>query len=122
MSSKPQQFIQFQIDFTSAVQAGARLDYLQFGVSVPPVASQVLAEITPVAVPAGEESNFTYKLRPQIAPDDLGFDSIEIDVPGALKGVDAVRISGTPVEFEIRHLGRQRVCRADPEDRFRAHR
>ena len=104
VSSKPQQFIQFQIDFTSVVQAGARLDYLQFGVSVPPVASQVLAEITPVAVPAGEESNFTYKLRPQIAPNDLGFDSIEIDVPGALKGVDAVRISGTPVEFEIRHL------------------
>ncbi len=97
----PQQFVQIRADFTSSQSAAGQLDYLQFAVSIPPVASQALAEIVPVAAPAGEVISFTYKLKPNFEQGDLGFDSITIDTPMRAASVDAVRISDAPVEFEV---------------------
>lgn len=91
--TKPRRFVQFKADFNSTRgEAGSRIDYLQFEVSHPPVASEVVAEIVPTAVPVGELTQFTYKIAPTIAGEDLGFDSIEIKTPIAPAGVDAVRI------------------------------
>ena len=84
---------------------GSQLDYVQFAVSIPPVASRALAEIVPVAVPPGQVTSFTYKLRPTIDSEDLGFDSIGIDTPTKAKSVDQVRISGVPVDFEVVKMG-----------------
>ena len=104
--SKPRQFIQVRADFESTDKASGQLDYLQFAVSIPPVASATLAEITPMVSPAGEAASFTYKIKPRFKPGDLGFDSISIDTPAQALGVDAVRIGGIGVEFEVVELSR----------------
>ena len=101
---KPRRYVQFSADFHSTRDQGSQLDYVQFAVSDPPIATQVLAEITPNAVQAGEPAAFTYVLTPVFNLRDLGFDSIEIDTPSLPDGVDAVRISGEEVGFEIRRL------------------
>ena len=90
---RPHAFVQLRADFSSSkAQAGARLDFLQFAVSSPPAASQVVAEIEPRQVPLAELTRFTYKLRPDIGELDLGFDTIEIETPAAPASVDEVRI------------------------------
>ena len=103
-ADKPRRYVQFSADFHSIRDQGSQLDYVQFAVSDPPIATQVLAEITPGAVQAGEPVAFTYVLTPVFSPRDLGFDSIEIDTPSLPGGVDAVRISGEEVGFEVRRL------------------
>ena len=102
-ADKPRRYVQFNADFRSIRDQGSQLDYLQFTVSDPPIATQVLAEIAPGAVVPGEKEAFTYVLRPAFNSRDLGFDSIEIDTP-SLAAVDAVRISGQEAAFEVRRL------------------
>ena len=102
-ASKPRQFVQFAVDFTSTEQAGGRLGYLQFEISDRPVASQALAEIVPVRVAAGELTAFTYKLLPRLIGSDLGFDGIEIETPARVASIDQVRLDGIAVDFtEVR--------------------
>jgi hypothetical protein len=103
-ADKPRRYVQFGTDFYSIRDQGSQLDYLQFAVSDPPIATQVLAEIAPVAVAPGQSEAFTYVLTPAFNSRDLGFDSIEIDTPSLPGGVDAVRISGQEVSFEVRRL------------------
>ncbi len=97
----PQRYVQLRADFVSGVAASSQLDYVQFAVSIPPVASQALAEISPVQVLPGEMTPFTYRLRPQLRNEDLGFDSIVIDTPSRAGRIDDVRISGVSVPFEV---------------------
>ena len=66
--------------------------------------SAALAEIEPVEVWAGEATLFTYKVRPHFAVDDLGFDSIAIDTPERPLGVEAVRVDGEEVAYEVVRL------------------
>ena len=103
-ASKPRQFIQLRADFESTDQASGQLDYLQFAVSIPPVASATVAEISPTTSLAGEVASFTYKIKPRFQPGDLGFDSISIDTPAQVLGVDAVRIGGKSAEFAVKAL------------------
>jgi hypothetical protein len=100
---KPRQYVQFRANFLSSVESGGRLGYVQFAVSQPPVATLVSAEITPTRALSGEVTKFTYLLMPQLQAGDLGFDTIEIDTPAAVEGVDAVRFSGEEVAFELVH-------------------
>ena len=102
--SRPRRYVQFKADFLSAEHAGGQLEYLEFSVSIPPLATQVLAEIAPLSAPAGRSTPFTYRLKPSLNAGDLGFDTIEIDTPARPQGVDAVRISGHPVAFELVRL------------------
>ena len=101
----PRQFVQLKADFSStAGSAAGRLDWLQFEVSTPPAASQILAEITPGEAALGEVTPFVFKLLPRFQADDLGFDSIEITTPLAPASIDEVRIGSnvlTPGEFDI---------------------
>ena len=102
VGSKPRQYLQLGVELLSMDRnAGARLDYLQFEVTRPPFASQVLAEITPGHTDLGQVTPFRYKLRPSFGADDNGFDSIEIESPSA-PTVDSVRIGSrilTRAEF-----------------------
>ncbi|MBT4501849.1 MAG: hypothetical protein HOC74_29225 [Gemmatimonadetes bacterium] len=97
---KPRRFLQFRADFESTREASGRLDYLEFAVSLPPVASEVVAEIEPTESGAGEVTPFSYRLLPRFQADDLGFDTIEIETPVRAEGVDGVRIGGMEVAFE----------------------
>ena len=101
---KPRQFVQFKIDFTSTLQASGQLDYLQFTASLPPMATQILAEITPTRAPAGEITRFTYRLLPRLEVEDLGFDRIAIRTPVRPQSIEAVRRDGQDVAFEIERL------------------
>jgi len=100
VGDKPRRFLQFRTDFESTRASSGRLDYLEFAVSLPPVASQVVAEIAPTEAGAGEVTSFTYRLLPRFQADDLGFDTIEIETPVRAEGVDGVRIGGVEVVFE----------------------
>ncbi|MSR83396.1 MAG: hypothetical protein EXS58_10810 [Candidatus Latescibacteria bacterium] len=103
-AAEPRRYLQFRADFASTEKAGGQLDYLEFAVSIPPVASAALAEIYPQAAQAGTPTLFTYKLRPRIKREDLGFDSIEIDTPARPLGVEGVRLSGVPVDYQVVRL------------------
>jgi hypothetical protein len=99
-ANRPRRYVRFRSQFTSTVEAGSRLDYIQFQTS-PPLATQVLAEIVPFEAAAGEITPFTYKIKARLEEGDRGFDGIEIGTPTLPAGVDAVRISGENVPFEI---------------------
>ena len=45
--TQPRQFVQLRANFHSTVEAGGRLNFVQFAVSRPPMAALVLAEIAP---------------------------------------------------------------------------
>ena len=100
----PQRYVQLRADFESSRETSGQLDWVQFAVSIPPVAQQAIAEISPAAVPPGEVAAFTYKVRAALASSDLGFDRLDIDTPVQAQSVDAVRISGDPVAFEVMRL------------------
>jgi hypothetical protein len=102
--AKPRRYVQFRADFASTEAAGGRVAYVEFSVSRPPVASAVLAEIVPAVVSTGEVTRFTYKLRPRLTGEDLGFDRIAIDTPARPVGVDSVRIGGEAVAFAVTRL------------------
>ncbi len=97
----PRQFVQVRADFTSEQSASGRLDWVALAVSIPPVAQQAIAEIVPSVVSPGAAAAFTYKVKASIANDDLGFDRLAIDTPARVQSVDAVRLSGQPVAFDI---------------------
>ncbi|MSR83397.1 MAG: hypothetical protein EXS58_10815 [Candidatus Latescibacteria bacterium] len=101
VGSRPRRFVQFKADFLSDDHDGGQLDYLQFSVSIPPLASQVLAEISPVVASAGKPTSFTYRLKPSFNTGDLGFDTVEIDTPARPLGVDGVRVSGRSVDYQL---------------------
>jgi hypothetical protein len=91
------QYLQIKGDIRSSGQAGARLDYLQFAVTTPPVVSDVVAEIVPALTAPGSTTSFTLLLRPDVASGDRGFDAIEVFTPNRPVSVDAVRLSGVDV-------------------------
>ena len=93
-STGPRRYVQVEADFHS----GGRLDYLQFLVSQPPVASRTVAEIEPSQVVARETSRFRYLLLPEITLGDLGFDRIEISTPTRVDSVESVSIDGVLLE------------------------
>ena len=93
LDGKPRRFLQIKADFISTRgSSGSVLDFLQIGVSTPPLATEVVAEIFPREARLGETTSFTYKLLPRIQGDDLGFDSIQINTPLSPASVDGVRI------------------------------
>lgn len=102
--SKPRRFVQFQIGIESTLDATGRLDYVQFEVSDPPIATNAIAEISPTVVAAGTPTPFTFKLLPILQSGDLGFDHIEIDTPVQAEGIDAVRHGGVNVPFDVVRL------------------
>jgi hypothetical protein len=118
-ADKPRRYVQIKVDFTSQKEAGGRLDFLQFSVSNPPVATQVLAEIAPAIVKAGDVTDFTYSILPQFNLEDLGFDTIEIETPVEVISIDQVRVSGQEVDFAVLRSDAQgfalKIPRMDPQ-------
>ena len=92
---QPRRYVQFQAVLSSdrPVDAHSSLGFLEFEVTKPPIASSAVAEITPVQVNPREITRFNYMVLPQFAPDDLGFDSIEILTPVRVTSVDSIILS-----------------------------
>ena len=49
----PQRYVQLRADFSSSRETSGQLDWIQFAVSIPPVAQQAIAEIMPAARASG---------------------------------------------------------------------
>ena len=94
VSPGPRRFIQLKADFTSTVEDGGRIDYIQFRASVPPAVRRLVGEIFPVAAEVGKATHFTYYLKPTIRSGDTSFDGVEISTPSGVASVDSLRIAG----------------------------
>ena len=92
VSPGPRRFIQIRTDFTSTVEDGGQLDYIEFMVSSPPSVSEIVGEIYPVETQIGVPTQFTYFISPSIGAGDSSFDGVEISTPSGIKSVDALRI------------------------------
>ena len=103
IGDRPRRFAQVRADFHSRPEAGGRLNYLQFAASQP-WATHIIAEIEPTQVRPGQTTSFTYKLLPRFDGDEAGFDQVEIDTPGHIVSVDAVRIDGRDEAFAVARL------------------
>ena len=98
-ATRPRRYVQFQVDFASDIAAGSRLDYVEFTAS-PPAVTALVGEIDPWRVETAQVTQFTYAIRPTIAPDDSGFDHLEISANGgSIVSIDGVRIGGEEVAF-----------------------
>ena len=94
ISPSPNNVFQFRVDFQPDALQGGEVDYVEFSVTKPPLAQNVVGEVYPPEVPLGEISQFTYAVSPTMTPDHSGFDQIEIAAPFGFAGVDSVRATG----------------------------
>ena len=101
LSPAPSSVLQLRLDFLSTFRDGGEVEFIEFAATRPPLVEEVVGEIYPLEVPLGEIAQFTYAIRPTIRPQHSGFDQVEIATPFGLAGVDLVKISGNPVEFEM---------------------
>ena len=99
LASRPRRFAQLDVTFRSNQYGTSQLDYLQFAAS-PALATALVAEIDPAVARAGNATTFTFRLRPQLEPDDPGFDTIAIDTPAPPLAVEAVSIGAAATGFE----------------------
>ena len=104
VSPAPNSVFQLQVDFLPTIKGGGDVEFIEFSATIPPLAEEVVGEIFPIEVPLGEESQFTYALRPTIRGegDANGFDQIEISAPFGVSSIDTVRLFGVPIDVEAR--------------------
>lgn len=93
-SPGPNRFFQLRVDFLPLGDRGGAVDYIQFAATKPPLAEDVLGEISPTEVPLGEVSEFAYLINPTIRAAHSGFDQIEISTPFGFVEVDSVAATG----------------------------
>ena len=108
VSLSPREFFQFKVDFFPLGEAGGGLNFLEFRASVPPSASKLVGEISPVRVEVGKVSRFTYAVKPTIEGDDRGFDSLEMSTSSTIMSVNSVRIDDIDVPFDREPLEENR--------------
>ena len=94
VSPSPNRVFQFRIDFQPDALQGGELEFVEFSVTRPPLANNVVGEVYPPTVLLGEVSQFVYTISPTMTPDQSGFDQIEISVPFGFVGVDSVQATG----------------------------
>ena len=98
---KSRQFLQFKADFHSLLgEENSRLDYLQFAVTQPPMASSSRSRNSTRCRRRWRATRFIYKILPQIQLGESGFDTIEIRTPIEPR-IESVSISGTEVEWAV---------------------
>ncbi|MYF93617.1 MAG: hypothetical protein F4184_16550 [Gemmatimonadetes bacterium] len=93
LSPGPQRYLQIQVIFLSSLQQAGALRELEIQFA-PPAALEVVGEIWPQDVSRSESTNFTYSVRPTFAPEDTGFDRLEIFTLTRAEAVHAVRVDG----------------------------
>ena len=99
-ATRPRHYVQFSVDFSSQFLDGGQVDYLEFAVSQPPAATDLVGEVDPWQVEASVLTEFTYAMRATLSPQDRGFDSLELRFPGGrVAEVIGVEIAGDAVVF-----------------------
>ena len=99
-SPSPRRYVQLEAELRADdPQAGIALDALSLIYSRP-LARTAVGEVYPARVEPGEQTDFTYFLRPEFARDSQGFEAIalEASVPLAFR---ALQIDGASVNAEV---------------------
>ena len=97
----PRSYFQFRAFFESrSLSAKAELDSLSIEYSVPPLAKEITAAISPRQTEAAVITPFTYTLEAEIDPEagHIGFDALEIAMP-ARPTFGELRIDGLPTSL-----------------------
>jgi hypothetical protein len=113
VSPSPRRYFQFRVDFLPREQDGAEIRVLEFRASEP-LARGLVGEVWPVVAQVGEETDFTYALKPTIAAQDAGFDRLEILSTSLLGAVREVRVGDTPVQFTVERQDTHHVALGIP--------
>ena len=111
-------YIQFRLFFSSDdARQSAYIDSFSFHFSVPTLAEELAAEITPATIVLGEKNNFDYYIHSTFEPDNDGFDRVEIRTPFKAT-VNRVELDGNPVPFsEVDEQNRNALTIQLDEDR-----
>ena len=100
VASRPRKHLQFSIDFASDFLDGGQVNFLEFAVSSPPAATDLVGEVDPWRAKVAELTEFTYAMRPIFSLQDRGFDSLELHFQGGrVEEVIGVEVAGAPVAF-----------------------
>ena len=100
VSASPRSYFQFKVDFLAKDDDGGRVDFLEFRASEP-VATNLGGEIWPTEALVGQQSDFTYFLRPTVRSEDVGFDQLEIQTSSIVNEVKQVRIGDVVVQHDV---------------------
>ncbi len=100
VAPRPRNYVQFSIDFASDFLDGGQVNLLEFAVSSPPAATDLVGEVDPWQAEASELTDFTYAVRPTLSLRDRGFDSLELRFQGGrVAEVVGVEVEGAEVAF-----------------------
>lgn len=99
LSPGNRRYVQFRLLFSSEdARQSALVDSLSFDYSVPTLAEELTAEVTPATVTLGESNTFSYYIRSTFGPANDGFDRVEIRTPFKAT-VHSVELDGEAVAF-----------------------
>ena len=99
LSPGNRQYVQFRLLFSSDdARQSALVDSFSFDYSIPTLAAEMTAEVTPATVTLGESNTFDYYIRSNFDAANAGFDQVQIRTPFKAT-VQAVELDGTPVAF-----------------------
>ena len=103
-SPGPRRYIQLRIDFVSTWTDAGHLERVMFDYSMPPVATDAVAEIWPDEVEMGRRTRFVYALKPRLRSTDLGFNGVEVVTHTPADTVRSVRFGGDEIPFSAVYL------------------
>ena len=99
LSPGNRRYVQFRLSFSSDdARQSAFVDSFAFDYSIPTLAQELIAEVTPATVTLGESDTFDYFIRSQIGNANDGFDRVKIQTPFKAT-VREVQLDGAPVAF-----------------------
>jgi hypothetical protein len=100
VSPSSRRYFQFRVDILPRDDDGGEISMLEFRASRP-LATALVGEVWPVEAKAGEETDFTYVMKPTFGSGETGFNRVEILSSSLLGSVDDVRVGDTPVGFTV---------------------
>lgn len=97
-SPAPRRYIQFRIEMT---EPGTALENLLVEYVQQPLADELIAEVSPLVVSAGQPTDFTLSLQVQIdqGRGDTGFRYLQVRTPAQIEAITAVRVDDREVLF-----------------------
>ena len=99
LSPGNRRYVQFRLLFSSDdARQSALVDSLSFDYSIPTLAEELTAEVSPATVTLGESNTFDYYIRSTFGQANDGFDRVEIRTPFKAT-VNSVELDGVPVAF-----------------------
>lgn len=99
LSPGNRQYVQFRLLFSSDdARQSAFVDAFSFDYSIPTLAEQVTAEVTPATITLGESNTFDYYIHSELGAANEGFDRVRIQTPFKAT-VQNVELDGASVAF-----------------------